>query len=285
MPSHEVLVAFAPLGSVIRFGACAVVATAPEARIGGPMLGGLLRGGISALVFGCVVASGAELRAQADRPTDIVVGGSVTRQGGVLGGPIGGTPMTPLSPVDGAGCGARADFFAFRARLQAALARRDFDAVLAIVAPDIKNSFGGDDGIEGFLRLWTPREPGSKLWEELATVLALGGTFEGDDMFVAPYVFSRWPQAFDAFQHVALIAPDVALRLAPRDDAEPAGIASFVILRLAGSEAPEGWTAIRGEDGRARYVRSSVIRSPVGYRACFERRNGEWRMVMFLAGD
>jgi hypothetical protein len=32
-------------------------------------------------------------------------------------------------------------------------------------------------------------------------------------------------------------------------------------------------------------VRSSVIRSPVGYRACFERRNGEWRMVMFLAGD
>jgi hypothetical protein len=249
------------------------------------MQGGLLLPGIAALMFGCMVVTGGEPRAAIDSPTDIVVGGSVTGQGGVLGGPIGGTPTTPLFPVDGAGCGARADFFAFRARLQAALARRDLDAVLAIVAPDIRNSFGGDDGVEGFLRLWTPREPGSRLWAELATVLALGGTFERDDMFVAPYVFSRWPQGFDPFQHVVLIAPDVALRLAPRDDAEPAGNASFVILRLAGSEAPEGWTAIRDEDGGTRYVRSSVVRSPIDYRAYFERRNGEWRMVMFLAGD
>jgi hypothetical protein len=54
----------------------------------------------------------------------------------------------PLLPVDQAA--AQPDFFSFRAQLQAALARRDVDAVLAVVHPEIKNSFGGNDGIAEF---------------------------------------------------------------------------------------------------------------------------------------
>lgn len=204
---------------------------------------------------------------------------------GVLGGHIGGTPARPLWPIDEAP--SRPEFFAFRAHLQAALARRDVDAVLAVVAPDIKCSFGGDDGLDGFLRLWTPRDPGSRLWEELATVLALGGTFDSDDRFVAPYVFSRWPDGVDPFEHVALVAADVRILAAPRTDADVVGTSSFVVLPLArrdpGRDVPD-WTAIRTGD-RAGYVPASLVRSPIDYRAFFERRDSGWKIVIFLAGD
>jgi hypothetical protein len=206
-------------------------------------------------------------------------------QQGVLGGPIGGTPSVPPRPVDEAA--SQADFFAFRAHLQGALARRDLDAVLAVVAPDGVNSFGGDDGVDGFLRLWTPRDPHSRLWGELATVLALGGTFDSDGMFVAPYVYSRWPDALDPFEHVAIVAADVRLLAAPRATADVVGLASFAVLPRAtgstGQNASE-WTAIRAGE-RTAYVPASLARSPIDYRAFFERRNGRWQLVIFVAGD
>ena len=203
---------------------------------------------------------------------------------GVLGGPLGGTPRPPpLSPVDQAA--SRADFFAFRARLQAALVRRDADALLAVLAPDIKNSFGGDDGVDGFVRLWRPREPDSRVYEELASVLALGGTFEGEDTFIAPYVYARWPRNVDPFDHVVLIAQDVRISTAPRPGAEGESVGSFVIYPLArGTPEVEGWTAVRTGSGVG-YVRSSLVRSPIDYRAFFVKRDGRWLMTIFLAGD
>ena len=202
---------------------------------------------------------------------------------GVLGGPIGGTPTTPVWPVDHAA--SRADFFAFRAQLQAALARRDADALLAAVAPDIKNSFGGDEGVDGFVRLWRPREPDSRVYEELATVLALGGVFEGDETFIAPYVYARWPREFDPFEHVVLIAPDVRISTAPREGTEGAGVSSFVLYPLArNAKDVEGWTAVRTGHGIG-YVPSFLVRSPIDYRAFFVKREGRWQLTIFVSGD
>src|SRR5688500_6749978 len=84
-----------------------------------------------------------------------------------------------LPPVDEAAN--QPDFFTFRARLQAAIARRDAEAVLAILHKDIRNSFGGDGGIEEFKKKWRLAEADSVLWKELGTVLALGGSFDGRD--------------------------------------------------------------------------------------------------------
>jgi hypothetical protein len=56
-----------------------------------------------------------------------------------------------LLPVDEAV--SRPDFFTFRARLAAAVAQRDTAAILEVIHPDIKSSFGGDDGIEDFNRI------------------------------------------------------------------------------------------------------------------------------------
>jgi hypothetical protein len=191
-----------------------------------------------------------------------------------------------LLPVDEAA--SQPAFFSFRAQLQESIARHDVDAVMAVVHPHIKASFGGDDGIDAFRKMWTPEEPGSKLWATLARVLALGGSFQGVDTFVAPYTFSRWPQRFDSFEHVALIAADVRIREAPRADAAVVTTRSFAILPVART-APradgDAWTAVQLDGRRVGYVSSQLARSPIDYRAIFTRSNGRWQLVTFLAGD
>jgi hypothetical protein len=189
-----------------------------------------------------------------------------------------------LLPVDDAAT--RPDFFSFRAQLQRDVARHDVNALLSVVAPDIKASFGGDDGIDDFRRMWRLGEADSRLWEELGAVLALGGTFSGPETFVAPYTFSRWPDALDAFEHVAVIGANVRLRAAPKADASTLRTVSFVVLplaRAAGVPGDEAWQAVQLGSGFA-YIASRFVRSPIGYRATFMFR-GRWQLVSFLAGD
>ena len=118
-------------------------------------------------------------------------------------------------------------------------------------------------------------------------MLALGGTFSTADTFVAPYVFSRWPQGVDGFEHVAVVGDRVRIRSAPRADAEPAGVSSFEILPLAreSSDRPDGWTAVTLPGRKVGYIASHLVRSPISYRAYFSRGDGRWQMLLFIAGD
>jgi hypothetical protein len=158
---------------------------------------------------------------------------------------------------------------------------------MAVVDPHIKASFGGDDGIEAFRKMWQATDKSSELWVELAAVLALGGTFQGTQTFVAPYTFSRWPEKYDSFEHVVMIAADVRLRQAPRADAAVVATKSFAVLPLARVDRPvdEAWKAVRVDAKRIGYVSSRLVRSPIDYRAIFTLRDGRWLLSMFLAGD
>ena len=191
-----------------------------------------------------------------------------------------------LLPVDEAS--RQPDFFSFRAQLQTSLARHNADAVMAILDPNIKLSFGGDDGIENFRRMWRPTYSDSELWAELGAVLALGGTFSSESSFTAPYVFSKWPDRFDGFEHVALIAANVRIRSAPQADASTVASLSFAILPVAranGIVEADGWTAVQLDGKQTGYVASHFVRSPISYRAMFNKTNGRWLMTLFLAGD
>jgi hypothetical protein len=188
-----------------------------------------------------------------------------------------------LLPVDEAST--RPDFFSFRASLQRAIARRDTTALLAVVHPQIKNSFGGNDGIDEFRSMWKIGEPDSGIWDELGTVLALGGSFHDAGTFVAPYVFSRWPAQVDSFEHVAVIGSSVRVRSQPETTSSPIDTVSFAILPVPreGTDK-EGWTAVR-IDEKVGYISSAYVRSPIDYRAIFRVEDGRWRLVTFVAGD
>ena len=211
--------------------------------------------------------------------TALVVGGAATAGAA--------RRNSQLLPIDQATL--RPDFFSFRARLQTAIARHDLDALVTIVDPNVKNSFGGDDGIEEFRKGWRPEAADSTLWSELGEVLALGGSFDQPrTTFTAPYVFSRWPGDYDAFEHVAIISADVRVRAAPRLDAPTLTALSFAIVPVAPSDLHVGadvFTAIRLEGGRVGYVSTAFVRSPIDYRAIFELKAEGWRLVSFLAGD
>lgn len=189
-----------------------------------------------------------------------------------------------LPPVDEAA--SRPSFFTFRAHLQAAIARHDVAAVLAVLDENIRNSFGPGGGIGQFVQKWKPAERGSALWQELGAVLALGGTFEGEARFIAPYVYSRWPAHVDAFENVAITGAHVRIRAAPGYDAAVVGSLSFAIVPLLQNESRrEGWTAIRSPYGGRAYVSSEYVRSSVGYRAIFQRTGDRWALTAFVAGD
>jgi hypothetical protein len=175
-------------------------------------------------------------------------------------------------------------FFRFRAQLAEALRRKDKVFVREMLHPDIKLSFGGEHGLDDFEAMWKLDDPESRFWETLLRTLSLGG--RGDEKrFIAPYVYSEWPEDVDPFDFVAVIEDQAALHAVA--DAGSAVLArlSYEIVRPLEQEGVGEWTRVRTGGGAEGYVRAGVLRSPVDYRAFFELEDGRWRMTIFLAGD
>ncbi|MBI3912114.1 MAG: SH3 domain-containing protein [Armatimonadetes bacterium] len=178
-------------------------------------------------------------------------------------------------------------FNLFRARLRRAAKRHDTRFVLRSLHPRVVSSFGGDVGVKDFQRFWNIDRPDSRLWRTLATILSLGGsfrTYDGHRQFCAPYVYSRWPDEWDAFQYAAILGRNINVRTRP-------SLASPVVTRLSYDlvRIPRGirgvWVPVITPSGRRGYVYSRFIRSPIDYRACFEKLRGKWLMTALVAGD
>jgi hypothetical protein len=110
---------------------------------------------------------------------------------------------------------ANESFREFRSRALAALARQDTAFLHAMIAPGIRKSFSGDDGVEGLKRSWKMDAPRSDVWTALMRVLTMGGQQPSDSQFIAPYVHAFWPDSMDAFEHVAAIGDSVRVLEAP----------------------------------------------------------------------
>ena len=183
-------------------------------------------------------------------------------------------------------------FFSFRARLIEAVARRDTAFLFAHTAPRVHVSYGAENGVEAFRRQWNlssdPSE--SDVWPMLARVLGAGGRYQ-QGRFVAPYVYTDWPDTLDAFQHAAVMGEGVRVRATPSPESAVLTTLAFAIVPLAGEggdcfgAGAEGWCKVRLHDTRVGYVAADYLYSPVGYRAGFEKRDGRWRMTFFIAGD
>lgn len=197
----------------------------------------------------------------------------------------GAAEQIPLLPRDEAL--SRPDFFGFRARVIAAISRRDWVWLRSALADDVKVSLGPEpDGVEAFEALWRPQSQDSPLWGALGETLALGGSFVGEHSFVSPYVFSTWPAEF-AELSVAITAASVRLREAPSGLSRSIGTLSFcVVVEEVDLEASaRGWTRVRLADRRVGYVASEFVRRPYDLRVVMERRHGQWKITALVAGD
>jgi|SRR6185295_5525677 len=175
---------------------------------------------------------------------------------------------------------------AYRDALLSAVKSHDIEAVIALVDPKIRTSFGGGGGA-GNLR-HSLEQPGN--WNDLEQVLSLGGTFQGegaDRSFWAPYVYSAWPEAHDAFASLAVVAADVPLHETPDPNGPVVATLSYDIVTIADQPTtkPGAFRQVKTADGHTGWVESSKVRSPVGYRAGFLKQDGKWRMNALVAGD
>jgi hypothetical protein len=185
-----------------------------------------------------------------------------------------------LMPVDDAPQDAA--LVAYRNQLLEAVRRRDADAVVALVDPKIRTSFGDGGGAAEFRKALAR----AGTMEDLELVLSHGGTFEGEGesrSFWAPYVYSAWPEEHDAFQSLAVIGDHVPLRES-KDPASPvAAMLAYDVVTLVTSEGD--LRQVKTADGKTGWVDAKHVRSPIGYRAGFNRVNGQWKMNAFVAGD
>ncbi len=190
-----------------------------------------------------------------------------------------------------------ASLIAFRTKLIEATKTKNQSFILSIVDPDIKNSFGGDDGKENFKTNWRIGQKDSAFWEEFLTVITNGGAFfkeEGSQKtFCAPFSFMVFPEDLDAFEYSLVFGENVNLRAAPNLSAPVIANLSYNVIKTDyQNSADDGknensyvWVKVTTLGGKTGFIVSRYVRSPIGYRACFQKLKGIWKMTAFIAGD
>lgn len=187
-------------------------------------------------------------------------------------------------------------FFAFREKLIAAAERHDAAFILSIIDPKIELSFGGDAGIADFKRIWKIGSKNSPFWDEFLPVMKNGGSFVRDGktkIFYAPYTFNGFPNDIDSFEYEAIFGSSVNLRERPEAASPIVGSLSYNIVKIdyensvkeSRNKETYVWLKIETLGGKKGFVKSEFVRSPIDYRAAFEKKRGVWKMTAFIAGD
>jgi len=184
-------------------------------------------------------------------------------------------------------------FSAFRAKLIEAVKKRDKKYLLSVLDPNVKNSFGGDGGIEEFKEMWEIDSSKSKLWDELRVVLSNGGGFQDKNTFAAPYSFVFFPADLDAFEQQVIFGNNVNLRAKPDKSAKVISQLSYNIVKVDyehsvsdGKQEPTYlWLKVETLGGKKGFVSAEFVRSSIDYRAIFVKEKGKWKISAFVAGD
>ena len=220
--------------------------------------------------------------------------GSTVRRGALLALLSGGMALAQpvkVVPVDEAA--GDATWTRFRARLIESLLKRDQKFVDSIVDRKVRN-ISGDDGIAEFRKLWELPKADGPLWSELPKVLFLGSVRvkrEGGEEICAPYVYFKWPPNAPDEANAAVIAREAIVQARP-------SVTSAALLTLAhdlvyvtdwevADEDKNGkqiWVAVKTSAGTG-YLPQEQVRSPLEYRACFAKRDGNWRLTGLEVGE
>ena len=199
-------------------------------------------------------------------------------------------PVDRLKPWDEAA--QDPSFAAFRQKLLLILERKDLAALKGSLAKDVLNNFGGGRGVAAFENAWKPHDPHSGIWGAMAGVLKLGGYFDSKTSFSAPYVYAAWPNDLDNFNFVAVVSPEAVLRKAA--DAKSAIVRKLdhdllEVIQSYGrpqhEAGPDDWEEVKDRKGNHGFILVKDVRSPLDFRATFEKRDGKWVIASFVSGE
>jgi hypothetical protein len=203
-----------------------------------------------------------------------------------------------FEPVDESGLDP--SFKTFWDAFKAAIERKDAEFLKRHLDPDLKWSFGAEHGREAFLKYYKldTGDPGSEMWPVLAEIIRLGGTFSDQTRndFIAPYVYSRWPDTYDAFEYLAVTGTKVNLREQADVSSTVLGKLDYEIVRnlpnmkhIPEPETIDGethsWYRVQSSSGQSGWVWGKFLRSSIDWRVRFERRGDTWIATFLIAGD
>jgi hypothetical protein len=192
-------------------------------------------------------------------------------------------------------------FAAFRRKLIRIVDARDLAALRRHFHPDIRTSFGGQNGRAEAAKAM---QDDKARWRTLARILRRGGRFMRTKWqcrtgggakpcilpgFIAPYTYyATPPKGRDAFETMVITGTRVNVRAAPRRTAKVVARLSHRIVTVPKKprkNTPSDWVEIELPRGRTGFVFRQFAVSPIDYRAGFVKEAGRWQMTFFLAGD
>jgi len=189
------------------------------------------------------------------------------------------------------------DFKAFRDTFYQAVKDKNLDYLLSVIDKRIKMSFGDINGKEAFIASWQldTAAQASQLWKELSTALELGGGFSEHEksVFMAPWLFVT-TRIDDPYADGAIVGKGVRIRETANSNGKVLGSLSYdkVTVNYEGTpktemigEESHQWFKINTSSGLSGYVYGKYVRLPVDYRVIFEKIEGHWKMISFIAGD
>jgi hypothetical protein len=126
------------------------------------------------------------------------------------------------------------------------------------------------------------------VWLVLDRLLALGGTFYSNSLFAGPYVYTHFPYDLDRLSHVVATG-DAPLHAESNAASARVGMLKHAIVPLVTPLTPpamlcqQPFVAVQHPDLGVCYVAGTDVYSPVGHRAFFEKRQGQWRWISLAA--
>ncbi|PJZ46094.1 SH3 domain-containing protein [Leptospira brenneri] len=203
-------------------------------------------------------------------------------------------PFTPvlLKPVDNSR--EDKDFFSFKQKLEKAVQEKNIKFIESVIDPKISFSFSEEGmGKSNFLKYWkldkNPKNP--EFWNELSQTINLGFALN-DQIWSAPFLFSKTPDSIDQYTHSLIIGSVVNVRDKPSIKGKILTQLSweFVKNEYDGTESnpntkePCNFKKVCISDGQVGYICEQYLRSPLAHRVGFSKKNKAWSMIFFVEG-
>jgi hypothetical protein len=180
----------------------------------------------------------------------------------------------------------------FRARLLAALEKRDRKFVLDVIDPKVRNGSDAPVGIAEFRKQWEFDQDNGVFWRQLPATLSVGSAWlereKKQRELCAPYILAKWPREVDPGVYGAIATREALVKAAPAWESRTIATLSYHVVRVTDWEVPDidpkfhqKWVQVRLLKEGVGYVPEEHIRSPIEHAACFVKAGNSWRLTVF----
>jgi hypothetical protein len=171
----------------------------------------------------------------------------------------------------------------FRNRLAEAVRLRDANAVVALAADDIQLDFGGGAGAAEFKKRLT--DPEGDLWEQLDTLLTLGCAANDEGGLTIPWIFDQDIGDADPYSSMLVMGVDEPVHATANPSSEETGKVSWDLVEVVDYQPDSPLNEVKLADGTTGFIATDKLRAVIDYRLLASRRNGQWSITSFIAGD